>query len=136
MAGNALGELDDGRFRRERAPATIELAADGLRLSGFAIAKADEFDDQRVAGLLAAAYGGETPPGSLAYLRGALAKQREGRTALAGTYLVLAGLKPLADPFEAAWRLSAADGLMKAGVAPATIVGALAPGGGPALERA
>jgi hypothetical protein len=78
MAGNALGELDDGRFRRERAPATIELAADGLRLSGFAIAKADEFDDQRVAGLLAAAYGGRNAAGILSLPQGRACEAARG----------------------------------------------------------
>jgi hypothetical protein len=58
-------------------------------------------------------YGDTLPRTAVAYLKRALDKQSEGQTALAQTYLALAGLKPLADPIEATWRLSAADGLLK-----------------------
>jgi hypothetical protein len=109
MGLNALLELNDPRFRPTPSEATVTLADGEFRLSGFAIAKAGEYDGQRVAALLAAAYGDTLPHRAVGYLKGALDKQSEGQTALAQTYLALAGLKPLVDPIEATWRLSAAD---------------------------
>ena len=67
--------------------------------------------------------------------QGRACEAARGQTALVQTCLALAGLPPLADPFEAIWRLSAADGLMKSGVAPAAIIEALAPISN-AVERA
>jgi hypothetical protein len=135
MGLNALFELNDPRFRRTPSEATVALAGSQLRLGGFAVAKAGGFERERVAALLAAAYGETLPRTAVAYLKGAFDKQSEGQTALAQTYLALAGLPPLADSIEATWRLSAADGMMKAGIAPATIIEALAPKRG-ALECA
>ena len=133
MGEDALSALDSPCSRASAA--TVTLSDDGLRLGGIVLAKADAFDEERLAALLAAAYGDALPHSALAYVKGALAKQREGQTALAQTYLALAGLPPLADPFEAIRRLSAADGLMKSGVAPAAIIEALAPSSN-AVERA
>ncbi len=130
MGLNALREPDDARVRRTSVPATIALADGELRLGGFALAKAGGFDKERVAALLAAAYGDTLPHAAVAYLKGALDNQSEGLTALALTYLALAGLPPLADPLEVTWRLSAADGLLKAGAGPETIIEALAPSRG------
>jgi hypothetical protein len=127
MREDTLCELDDARVRSAPSLGRIELADDGLKLGGFVIATAGRFDDARVAALLAAAYGDALPRTALAYLKGALLKQRNGQTPLALTYLALAGVPPLADVTEASWRLSKADEVMKAGVTPATIVEALAP---------
>jgi hypothetical protein len=82
-------------------------------------------DEARVAALLAAAYGRAIAPSELAYIRGALEKQSEGQTSLALVYLALANLPKLQPPAEAAWRLSAADALMKGGMAPWEILEAL-----------
>jgi hypothetical protein len=63
-------------------------------------------------------------------VRRALAKAREGDAPLALTHLALAGAGRLTDPRDDARRLFIADGLMKAGVPPRTILQAL--GGAPA----
>jgi hypothetical protein len=66
-----------------------------------------------------------------------LAKAREGDAPLALTHLALAGAGRLTDPRDDARRLFIADGLMKAGVAPATILAALGDAPPPdALDRA
>ncbi len=127
MRQDPLPRADDAR-PRPSAPIPIALADGGLTLGGFSIADAGRFDETRVAALLAAAYGERTPRGAVAYLKGALLKQRAGQAALAHTYLALAGLPPLASPIEANWRLAKADALMKSGVAPATIIEALTVG--------
>jgi hypothetical protein len=57
MGPGALLVADDARSPRVSRTATLALADDGLRLAGFAIAKADGFDEERIAALLAAAYG-------------------------------------------------------------------------------
>src|SRR6516225_6946443 len=95
------------------SPAALALADDGLRLAGIALAKADGFDEERVAALLAAAYGENVRPSAIVYVKRAVEKQREGHATIALTYLALAGLPPLADSAETAWRLSKADALMK-----------------------
>ncbi len=87
--------------------------------------RSEAFDEARVAALLAAAYGRAIGPSELAYIRGALEKQSEGQTPLALVYLALADLPKLQPPAEAAWRLAAADELMKGGMARGEILGAL-----------
>jgi len=134
MGLNALLELTT-RFCRTPSEATVARAEGELRLGGFVLAKAGGFERERVAALLAAAYGDTLPHAAVAYLKRALDKQSEGQTALAQTYLALAGLSPLADPIEATWQVSTADGLLKAGAALATIIEALAPSRG-TVERA
>jgi hypothetical protein len=98
----------------------------------------ETFDEARVKALLAVACGRQTTPSQLAHVRDALEKQSEGQTTLALVHLALAGLPTLQPPAEAAWRLSAADELMKRGMAPSELLKAL--GLGPAaretLERA
>ncbi len=79
--------------------------------------RSEAFDEARVAALLAAAYGRAIGPSELAYIRGALEKQSEDQTPLALVYLALADLPKLQPPAEAAWRLAAADELMKGGMA-------------------
>ncbi len=112
----------------------------GLARRSLRLRKQDgeAFDEARVAALLAATYGRAITPSELAYIRGALEKQSEGQTPLALVYLALANLPKLQPPAEAAWRLSAADELMKRGMAPGELLEAL--GLGPTsretLERA
>jgi hypothetical protein len=65
-------------------------------------------------------------------VRRALAKAREGDAPLALTHLALAGVGRLTDPRDDARRLFIADGLMKAGVLPRTILEAL--GGDPPAQ--
>lgn len=104
--------------------ASIERTADGLRPGALVIADAGT-DDARLTASLAALFGPALPPAAAAYVKRALAVQREGQGAHAQMCLALAGLPAVTDPLEAAWRVSAAHGLMKAGVAPATIAAAL-----------
>ncbi len=85
----------------------------------------EAFDEARVAALLAGACGRAITPSQLAHVRGALVKQSEGQTPLALVHLALAGLPKLQPPAEAAWRLSAADELMKRGMAPGELMAAL-----------
>ena len=99
----------------------------GLAKRGMSLRKIrdEAFDEARVAALLAVAHGCEIAPSALTYICGALEKQREGETALALVYLALANLPKLQRPAEAAWRLSAADGLLKDGMAPGSLLAAL-----------
>ncbi len=98
----------------------------------------EAFDEARVSALLAAAHGRAITPIELAYVRGALEKQSEGQAPLALVHLALAGLPKLQPPAEAAWRLSAADELMKRGMAPSELMAALGIGSTPreAFDRA
>jgi hypothetical protein len=98
----------------------------------------EAFDEARVSALLAATYGRAIAPRELAYIRGALEKQSEGQTPLALVCLALAGLPKLQPPAEAAWRLSAADDLMKRGMAPSELLAAIGLGSTPSetIERA
>ena len=77
MGEDALSALDSPCSRASAA--TVTLSDDGLRLGGIVLAKADAFDEERLAALLAAAYGDALPHSALAYVKGALAKQREGK---------------------------------------------------------
>lgn len=96
-------------------------------LAGFFLRGHDHegFDEARVAALLAVAHGRATERSELACVRRALRKQSEGETTLALMELALANLPKLQRPEEAAWRLSAADGLLKAGLPPREMLAAL-----------
>jgi len=127
---DALRQFNDGRVSSPLPRLSIGLEGDRITFGAgisLPLSKRDGFDEARMGALLTAAYGGSLPPSALAYIKGVVAKQREGQTPLALTYLALAGLPQLADPEAAAWRLSAADQLMKAGVAPSPIIDALTP---------
>ncbi|WP_158812520.1 DUF6572 domain-containing protein [Methylocapsa sp. S129] len=91
--------------------------------------KADEdaapTSDARLIAMLSAAYRRPIGAPILGYIRRALVKRGEGETAVALTHLALTGLPKLAQPIEDARRLFMADGLMKAGVGPRTILKAL-----------
>ncbi len=97
-------------------------------------AKAPPIDEARMNALLAVAYGRPIFALSLAHVRRAVEKMREGDTTMALMNLALTGLGKLADPDEDARRLVMADGLMTAGVEPRVILQTLdleaeAPGG-------
>jgi hypothetical protein len=94
-------------------------------------------EGERAVALVSAAIGRPLHASAATHVRRALAKAREGDAALALTHLALAGTGRLTEPHEDARRLFIADGLMKAGVPPRTILAAL--GGAPAqddLDRA
>jgi len=123
-----LRRPNDGHVQSAPLRPAIGFEQDRITLAGgiaLPLSKDDGFEEGRIAALLSAAYGRDLPSSAIAYVKGAVEKQREGQTPLALTYLALAGLPSLADAEAAAWRLSAADELMKAGVAPATIIEAL-----------
>jgi len=107
----------------------------------LAEARADRRDDaaegERAVALVSVALGSPLDASAATHVRRALAKAREGDAPLALTHLALAGVGRLTEPREDARRLFIADGLMTAGVAPATIVAALgAPSAQNDLERA
>jgi hypothetical protein len=84
------------------------------------------FDDARLVALLSAAHGEPAAPRSLAHIRRAISKRREGETTLALIHLALSGAAKLERPAEGARRLFLADELMKAGIAPAVVAKLLA----------
>ncbi len=112
----------------------------GLAKHSLLLCKQDDeaFDAARVSALLAVACGRAITQSQIAYIRGALEKQSEGQTPLALVHLALAGLPKLQPPAEAAWRLSAADELMKRGMAPSALLEAVGLGPTPreTLDRA
>jgi len=94
--------------------------------------------DRRAIALLSTAYGMHVDQSALTHLQLALDRRRAGDHPLALIHLALTGLGKLERPQEDARRLFMADGLMKAGVAPAIILDALELDGSDsgALERA
>jgi len=93
-------------------------------------------ESERAVALLSVAVGRPLDEAQRAHARRALVKAREGDRALALTHLALAGVGRLDEPREDARRLFIADGLMKAGVAPATILAALSDAPPDAVDRA
>jgi hypothetical protein len=94
-------------------------------------------ESERAVALVSVAIGRPLDASAAAHARRALAKAHEGDAALALTHLALAGVGCLTEPREDARRLFIADGLMKAGVPPATILAVLADAPSPdALDRA
>jgi len=81
--------------------------------------------EARVLALLSAAYGCSIPPTVLGTIERAAKRWREGQDCLAMIHLALAGLNSPEDGPDAARQLFIADGLMKAGIAPETILQAL-----------
>jgi hypothetical protein len=107
----------------------------------LAEARGDRRDEaaegERAIALVSVAIGRPLDPSAAAHVRRALAKAREGDAPLALTHLALAGAGHLDDPREDARCLFIADGLMKAGIPPRTILAALGSQPAPAdLERA
>lgn len=130
------------RATRARVSALPDYANGALTLgAGTRLADPDANDGaaeaDRAIALLSVALGRRLDASQRAHARRALAKARGGEAALALTHLALVGVGRLDDPREDARRLFIADGLMKAGLAPATILEAL--GDAPAsndLDRA
>jgi hypothetical protein len=126
------------RTRGADAPFYAEMTFEGDALllgAGTALAKAASAacggiddgascDDARLIALLSAAHRRPVAPRSIAHLRRAVAKRREGETTLALIHLALSGVAKLEQPVEDARRLFVADELMKAGVAPNDMVSA------------
>lgn len=114
---------------------------DGLVLgAGTILAKADETggeintDDGRLKALLSVAYGQPEARAALGHVKTAAARWRQGDKDLAALHLALSRLGRLDRPMEASRRLFMADGLMRAGVAPESILEALEPSGAAALK--
>ena len=132
------------RAKKARVSALPEFADGALTLSAgtkLAEARADRRDEaaeaERAVALVSVALGRALDVSATTHIRRALAKAREGDAPLALTHLALAGAGRLDDPREDARRLFIADGLMKGGVPPSTIVAALgAPSRQADLDRA
>jgi len=118
----------------EFADGALTLGA-GTKLAD-ASARDRETEADRAVALLSVALGRPLDEAQRAHARRALARAREGDAPLALTHLALAGVGRLDDPREDARRLFIADGLMKAGVPPATILAALDAPPPDALDRA
>jgi len=94
-------------------------------------------EGERAVALVSVAVGRPLDASASMHVRRALAKAREGDAPLALTHLALAGAGRLTQPRDDARRLFIADGLMKAGVPPRTIIEALgAPPATTELDRA
>jgi hypothetical protein len=100
---------------------TIIVPAQGPRLL-----KSLDGEEARVLALLSAAYGKAVPPSVLGNIRRAAKTWCEGDDCLAYIHLVHAGLQPLHDSEESAYRLFLADSAMKAGASPQRYVGRFA----------
>jgi hypothetical protein len=102
----------------------------------IAEARGDRRDEaaegERAVALVSVALGRPLDASAARHVRRALEKAREGDAPLALTHLALAGAGRLTDPRDDARRLFIADGLMKAGVPPRTILEAL--GGDPPAQ--
>jgi hypothetical protein len=132
------------RATAARFSALPEFADGALTLGAgtkLAEARADHRDEaaegDRAVALVSVALGRPLDVSAATHVRHALAKAREGDAPLALTHLALAGAGRLDDPRDDARRLFIADGLMKGGVSPSTIVAALGAPLAPAdLDRA
>ncbi|MGA2492026.1 MAG: hypothetical protein ABSF67_03645 [Roseiarcus sp.] len=120
------------RATHARVSALPEFAAGALTLGAgtqLAEARADRRDaaaeGERAVALVSVALGRPLDASAATHVRRALARARAGDAPLALTPLALAGAGRLTEPHEDARRLFVADGLMKAGVSPSTIVAAL-----------
>jgi hypothetical protein len=124
------------RARERGVPISAELnfTCDGLVLGagtvivpaqGPRLLKSPDGEEARVLALLSAAYGKAVPPSVLGNIRRAAKTWCEGDDCLAYIHLVHAGLQPLHDSEESAYRLFLADSAMKAGASPHAVCGAL-----------
>ncbi len=82
-------------------------------------------DEERLKALLSVAYGKPIAGQAIGHVKAAAIRWREGETARASLHLALSRLAPLENPTDTARRLFMADGLMRAGVQPQTILEAL-----------
>jgi hypothetical protein len=109
----------------------------GTQLADASDAPRDEAaEGERAVALVSVAVGRPLDASASMHVRRALFKAREGDAPLALTHLALAGAGRLTEPRDDARRLFIADGLMKAGVPPATILAALADAPPDAFDRA
>jgi len=125
---SALPEFDGGALTLGAGTALAEARDDRRN---------ESTEGERAIALVSVALGRPLDASAATHVRRALAKAREGDAPLALTHLALAGAGRLTEPRDDARRLFMADGLMKAGVSPRTILEAL--GGMPApadLDRA
>jgi hypothetical protein len=144
MLIETLGADWAARATKACVSALPELANGALTLGAgttLAEARADRRDDaaegERAVALVSVALGHALDASAATHVRRALAKAREGDAPLALTHLALAGAGRLTEPRDDARRLFIADGLMKAGVKPRTILEALgAPSTQADLDRA
>jgi hypothetical protein len=120
------------RATNVRVSALPEFSGGALTLGAgttLADARADRRDDaaegERAVALVSVALGRPLDASAAKHVRRAVAKAREGDAPLALTHLAFAGAGRLTEPRDDARRLFIADGLMKAGVAPHTIIEAL-----------
>jgi hypothetical protein len=127
------------RGANARVLALPEFAKGALTLGAgtkLAEARGDRRDEaaegERAVALVSVALGRPLDASAARHVRRALEKAREGDAPLALTHLALAGAGRLTDPRDDARRLFIADGLMKAGVPPRTILEAL--GGDPPAQ--
>jgi hypothetical protein len=110
---SALPEIENG---------ALTLGA-GTNLAEARVDRRDEAAEaERAVSLVSVALGRPLDASAAKHVRRAVAKAREGDAPLALTHLALAGVGRLTEPREDARRLFIADGLMKAGVAPRTIL--------------
>jgi hypothetical protein len=104
--------------------------------TNLAEAGGDEAADERAVALVSVAIGRPLDAAAATHVQRALAKARAGDAPLALTHLALAGAGRLTEPREDARRLFIADGLMKAGVPPRTILETLGGDDRATLDRA
>jgi hypothetical protein len=125
---SALPEFDDGALTLGAGTKLAEARGDPRNESA---------ECERAVALVSVMLGCPLDPSAATHVRRALMKAREGDAPLALTRLALAGAGRLTEPREDARRLFIADGLMKAGVPPRTILAALGDAPAPAdCERA
>ncbi len=120
----------------EFANGALTLGAGTKLAEARGVSRDEATEANRAVALVPVAIGRPLDPSAATHVRRALVKAREGDAALALTHLALAGAGRLTEPRNDAQRLFIADGLMKAGVPPRTILAAL---GAPApsdVERA
>ncbi len=125
----------EARGRSTSIDTIMRFAPDGLLLgAGTVVVPSDatrrlrplDGDEGRILALLSAAYGRPVRASVLGHIDRAAKQWHQGEDCLALIHLALAGLHWPSDRREAARRLFMADGLMKAGVRPRTILEALA----------
>ena len=122
------------RVREASSPihAVLKFEAEGLVLGAGTILAEPGADltpggagETRLTTLLAAAYGRRMTKDVVGHIRSANARWREADQRLADLHLALTRLERLPQPREAARRLFMADGLMRAGAEPVSILKAL-----------
>jgi hypothetical protein len=117
----AVADFDEAPCLR---PEGLVLGAGTVLTPRRAASAADDSDD-RLNALLAVAYGRPIADQAIGHVKAAAIRWSEGDKACAELHLALSRLARPDNPGEAARRLFMADGLMRAGIAPMTILEAL-----------